>query len=228
MRGLVALLAATLFCSVAGARTLGSVERTCPFTGTKFSGRIDLSGTRFCTRLDQKPIGMIGAPPEVPVCPDDGFIVFKESFSAAELASLRPWVGSDDYKKLTANETTYFRYAETLRRLGSPSDEIGWRLVQASWQVEREPERYRRYVAAAVKELEGLAANPDMALLEAELQRRTGQFDPARRKLEALQKQPGLSDALRAAVARELQFVAEHDSTRHYVQADEERCKELD
>ena len=27
---------------------------------------------------------------------------------------------------------------------------------------------------------------------------------------------------------RELQFVAERDSTRHYMQADEERCKELD
>lgn len=227
MRWIAALAVTCTLASAARADTLGSVERTCPFTGTKFSGRIDLSGTRFCMRLDRKPIGPIGAPPEVPVCPDDGFIVFKESFSEAELATLRPWIGSDDYKKLTASETTYFRYAETLRRLGRPSDEIGWRLVQASWQVERGPERYRRYVAAAVRELE--TGSGETLLLAAELERRTGQFDSARAKLEKLQKQPDLPEGARAVVERELVFVSERDSSRHYAQAnDEDRCKELD
>jgi hypothetical protein len=227
MRWIAALAVTCTLASAAGARTLGSVERVCPFTGTRFSGRIDSSGTRFCTRLDRKPIGPIGSPPEVPVCPDDGFIVFKESFSEAELATLRPWIGSDDYKKLTASETTYFRYAETLRRLGGPSEEVGWRLVQASWQVEREPERYKRYVAAAVRELE--TGSGETLLLAAELERRTGQFDSARAKLERLQKQPDLSEGVRAVVERELVFVSERDSTRHYAQAnDEDRCKELD
>ena len=227
MRWLAAFAATALFAAGASAGTLGSVERVCPFTGTKFSGRIDLSGTRFCVRLDLKPIGPIGAPPELPVCPDDGFIVFKEKFTAAELDRLRPWVGSDEFRALTASESTYYRYAETLRRLGQ-SDQVAWRLVQATWQVDRDREKYARYAAAAVKELETLAANRDMVMLAAELQRRTGQFDQARLKLEGLQKQEGLPEGLRANVERELQFVGEHDSTRHYMQADEERCKELD
>lgn len=229
MRWSGALAAAFLLASTAGARTLGSVERVCPFTGTKFSGRIDLSGTRFCVRLDLKPIGPIGAPPELPVCPDDGFIVFKETFTPAELDRLRPWVGSDGFRAMTASESTYYRYAETLRRLGQPSDQIAWRLVQASWQVERDRDKYARYAALAVKELESLTANRDMVMLAAELQRRTGQFDQARLKLEGLQKQADLPEGLRANVERELKFVAEHDSTRHYMQVDgEERCKELD
>ena len=226
MKWIAAIAAAALLASVAGADTLGSVERVCPFTGTKFSGKIDLSGTRFCLRLDQKPIGVMGAPSALPVCPDDGFIVFKETFSPAELAELRPWVGSDAYRKLTANETTYARYAETLRQMGSTTDEIGWRLVQASWQVEREPERYRRYVAAAVKELEG--GGSTSLVLAAELERRMGNFDSARAKLDKLKQQPDLSEGVRALVEREVELVAEHDPSRHYLADDEERCKELD
>ena len=228
MRWLAALAATALLAAGASADTLGSVERVCPFTGKKFSGRIDLSGTRFCVRLDLKPIGVTGAPPELPVCPDDGFIVFKQTFTAAELERLRPWVGSDEFRAMTASESTYYRYAETLRRLGQPSDQIAWRLVQATWQVDRDRDKYARYAAVAVKELENLAANRDMVMLAAELQRRTGQFDQARLKLEGLQKQDGLPDGLRANVTRELQFVTERDSTRHYMQVDEERCKELD
>jgi hypothetical protein len=228
VKWVAAIASALLLGGAAGADTLGSVERVCPFTGKKFSGRIDTSATHFCVRLDLKPIGATGAPPELPVCPDDGFIVFKETFTGAELERLRPWVRSDEFRIMTANESTYYRYAETLRRLGQPSKQIAWRLVQASWQVDNDREKYARYATAAVKELEALAADPNMVLLAAELERRTGRFDGARAKLERLQKQTGVSDGARAQLERELQFVAEHDSTRHYMQLDEERCKELD
>jgi hypothetical protein len=43
-----------------------------------------------------------------------------------------------------------------------------------------------------------------------------------------LKKQAGLPDGLRANEERDFQFVTERDSTRHYMQVDEERCKELD
>lgn len=226
MSGLAAVAAAFLLAGSAGARTVGSVERVCPFTGTKFSGRIDLSGSTFCTRLDLKPIGLVGAPPELPVCPDDGFIVFKKKFSAAELATLRPWVESEGYRTTTANETTYFRYAETLRRLGAPSDEVGWTLVQATWQVEAEPARYRRYVAAAVSEL--AQGGRRSQLLAAELERRTHQFDSARARLSKLEQDPGVSEEERHVVRRELRLVAERDPSRHYLGDDEERCQKLD
>ena len=180
MRGLAALAATALLAAGASA-TARLVERVCPLTGKKFSG-----GSTWRARVaftsTLKPIGVTGAPPELPVCPDDGFIVFKETFTAAELERLRPWVGSDEFRALTASESTYYRYAETLRRLGQPSDQIAWRLVQATWQVDRDREKYARYAAAALKELENLAANRDMVMLAAELQRHTGQFDQARSK----------------------------------------------
>src|SRR5262245_45312529 len=135
--------------SEVGARTFRTVERVCPFTGTKFRAHVDASGTRLCLRLDLKPIGLIGAPVELPVCPDDGFVVFKEEFSAGEVERLRPWVESQEFRRLATNESTYYRKAATLRKLGAPSGEVAWALVQASWQVDDDAKKYERYVSEA-------------------------------------------------------------------------------
>jgi hypothetical protein len=217
--------------------TLGSVERTCPFTGRVFSGRFDVTGTRFCQRLDLKPIGSFASPAQIPVCPDDGFIVFKPAFSAAELDRLRPWLASDAYRRITRDETTYYRYAQTLRALGEPSAEVAWRLVQATWQVERDGDKYRRYANEALAELALVEASdkrrslePNLAAaLAAELERRMLRFDAARVRLEALQAKPDLPSRLRELVAWELELVAVKDPTRHYLpRGSEEHCRALD
>jgi hypothetical protein len=233
------LLAAT---STSG-RTFGSVERVCPFTGTKFNAEIDASGTRLCQRLDLKPIGFIGAPAEVPVCPDDGFVVFKERFSTEEVNRLRPWVESEEFREMTRTESEYYRIAQTLRRLGEPSDEVAWQLVQASWQVEKDREKYRRYVGEAVRELLAAAATtsppasgrepalrPEVAaVLASELERRTGQLEHARARLQQLKQKPGLPSTLVEVIDWELELVAAGDTSAHYLPREsEERCSRSD
>jgi len=233
---LAALGSGLIAASGAGARTFHTVERECPFTGTKFRAHVDASGTRICLRLDLKPIGYIGAPPELPVCPDDGFVVFKDAFSKGEVERLRPWVESQEFRRLASEESTYYRKAATLRRLGAPSSEVAWALVQASWQVEDDADKYGRYVSEALAELTRAAAEspptaggeraslePDAAaLLAGELARRTGQGQRARERFQQLKQKPGLDQRLLEMVDRELELVNAGDFDAHYVPRERE------
>ena len=140
--GAVALLA--FVAQPVSARTTAEVTRVCPFTGTEFKAEVEASGSRFCQRLDMKPVGAIGAPPLVPICPDDGFVVYKETFEPEEVSTLRGWVESDEFRRITAKESPYFRIAKTLERLSAPDDEVAWAYVQASWEIESDPETYAK------------------------------------------------------------------------------------
>jgi hypothetical protein len=221
------------------ARTTATSPQVCPFTGTPFIAIVEKSGTRVCTRLDLKPVGYLGAPPLVPVCPDDGFVLYKPSFSDGEIAQLRPWVESDVFRTLARDESTYFRIARTQEKLSAPAPEVALSYVAASWQVEADPKRYRRYVLQAIAVLDPYIANPptgaasshlptaEATLLSADLKRRLGQFDDARQRLGTLK---GTDDVqLAELVEFELALVEAGDSKPHYFPRGEDpRCAVLD
>ena len=85
-----------------------------------------------------------------------------------------------------------------MKQLGGAADDVGWSYVLASWQVEDQPERYGRYVSAAIAALtqgaEQRATSPDkdarpaaarLRILAAELSRRMGLLPQAEQLLEA-------------------------------------------
>jgi hypothetical protein len=238
---LVALIVVLFAPFAASARTTAKAARVCPFTEKPFTATVEMSGTRVCTRLDLKPVGFVGAPPLMPICPDDGFVLYKPSFSPTEIATLRPWVESDDFRRLAREESPYFRIALTQEKLSAPPDEIALSYVAASWEVESDPERYRRYVLAALAILDSSIVNAtprasaagtflpqaEATLLSAELMRRVGQFDAARERLQRLN---GTSDAQLAKIlAYELELVEARDTAPHFFQReDEARCAMLD
>jgi hypothetical protein len=139
---LVTFTILVLLVSSAEARTTAWTTRVCPFTGTSFPAVEEASGTQVCLRLDTKPIGFIGAPAVVPICPDDGFVVYKPEFSEQEKAILRPWVQSPQFRALADSESPYFRIAVTQRRLSEPALAVAHSYLAASWKVEFDHDRY--------------------------------------------------------------------------------------
>ena len=89
-------------------------------------------------------------PPVLPVCPGNGFIVFKEEFSGEELAALEAFVTHPDYAALRKEHTTYYVLAHMLDHLDFHGLQVAFTLLQATWEAEGDPDRYRAYAAEAI------------------------------------------------------------------------------
>jgi|GEM_PF-5708192 len=157
---------------------------TCPLTGTEFEAEIDVSGTSTCSRLDFKELGPISSPALLPVCPDDGLVLYREHFSEAELGVLREWVATRDYQDRIRHESPYYRLAEIMKLFGETRFNIAEAYLQASWEVEGDKARHHRYLRQALTTLrEHDTENPDHHLsqyLQANILRVLGEFDAAR------------------------------------------------
>jgi len=236
------LLLAALLSQPATAATTAEVRRTCPLTGTEFTATVAASGYRSCQRLDMKPVGAIFAPYPVPICPDDGFPVYKESFSESETAQLRGWVESEEFRAMAAAESSYFRIAKIQEKLGASAYSLAWSYLQASWQVEHEPEKYGRYAALTLemvdRHLAELGLEPatedawdadSSALLATELARKLGRFDEARTRLKGIEMKAVADEHVAALLRYEASLIDESDSGAHYYPLDEqEKCASHD
>jgi hypothetical protein len=222
-------------------RTLGETKSVCPFSGLPFLAITENSGSQMCMRLDLKPVGFIGAPPRVPICPDHRFPVYRTDWSKADIARLRPWVESDEFRILAANESPYFRIARIEERLAAPQQTVAWSYLAASWQVEDDPERYRRYLELALARLgthlatatsdstqSGRAlSNLQANLVAAEIERRLGRFDAALDRLVPLDAAG--NDTLAPILQRERELNEHRDGEPHYLsQGPESDCAALD
>ena len=67
-----------------------------------------LSGTSEGRYLDLAHFGAVIDPRPLPTCPKDGFVVFKEQFTAEEQDRLRAIVASKEYQSLRATESDYY------------------------------------------------------------------------------------------------------------------------
>lgn len=180
----------TLAAPRADALTILPQEFTCPIGGEVFSQSMAASGTQFGQDFDLRPHGPIAAPWPLPVCPGNGFVMFKPEFDAGELRRLVAYVEGEQYRSMVAaEETSYFRAAALMAQLGMPVAERADALLKATWQAGTDAARYRRYATAALaaheqscgqsrvegRDAEGLQCR----MLVGELQRRLGRFDAA-------------------------------------------------
>jgi hypothetical protein len=222
------------------AHKVGEERVVCPFSRRPFLALVEMSGTQMCQRFDFKPVGYIGAPSLVPICPDHGFAIDRELFNT-EVEKLRPWVESPEFRRMAAEESPYYRIAQARERLSAAPEQIAFAYLSASWQVEEDPPRYQRYIDLAVRALDAhiaaVAAAPDAGgrqlsaddatVLAAELERRLGRFDAARTRLATLDG--GSEASLATFVQRERELIDARDAERHYLSSDgEARCAELD
>lgn len=164
--------------------------RTCPIGGERFPFTTTMSYSTWGARPDGKPFGSWEFPLALPDCPRNGLVVYEE-FSEADLARLRPLVASEEYQALRRRgDTTYYRAYWLMRRMDSPAPNTLWMLVQASWQVDGNPEMRRRYLEELVAAAPLLGEPRDVPTIAVRSRvinalRELGRFEEAAAMLEA-------------------------------------------
>jgi hypothetical protein len=129
-----------------------SQEMTCPIGGERFTFTTTGSYTIFGYRPDGKPYGSWTFPLDLPECPSNRLIVYKD-FSPEELARLPDLLARPEYRAL-GDEAQYYRLHWLLREMGAPGPDYLWALVQAGWQAEPGSARRNLYL----EEFAGLMA----------------------------------------------------------------------
>ncbi len=223
-------LCLVLHASAASAHTTAEVEEVCPLDGTKFTALEDMSGTSFGKRLDLRAIGPTASPWSLPVCPKDHFVLFKQKFSPEELADLRGIVNSEPYQTVAADHSSYFLLARILAHQKKAPGIVAFAYLQASWQVEADPVKYRDYAQRSLSSYrEALLASKDHGeawktaqLLAGELERRLGLFAEATTRFMQLAKQEEFQGGLfKKIVAYQLELTRQHDSKPHEIPHEE-------
>lgn len=181
----------------AAAMTFLDQDYVCPIDGQPFSARVAASGTSFGRYFDDQHYGPIASPGPLPVCPGNGYIVEdgERRYDAGELARLRAFVASPEYRGWVAQDTPYYRLAKQRAFFGDAPDALAPILLAASWEAGAR--RYPRYAAEALEAWQKRAGAQtgeeaySARMLVGELQRRLGRFDEARATFEALRADRG-------------------------------------
>lgn len=181
----------------AAAMTFLDQDYVCPIDGQPFSARVAVSGTSFGRYFDGQHYGPIASPGPLPACPGNGFIVEDGTrrYEADELARLRAFVASPEYRGWVAQDTPYYRLAKQRAFFGDAPDALAPILLAASWEAGAR--RYPRYAAEALEAWQKRAGAQtgeeaySARMMVGELQRRLGRFDEARATFEALRADRG-------------------------------------
>lgn len=181
----------------ASALTFGDETVTCPLDGKTFTYQAVVSYSQFGMQLDMRPIGALVAPIPMPVCRDSGFVIYRDDFNDAEISASRRLVQSPEYLALRGSETDYFVAAYQAGKLDEDAWEIAILTLQATWEVQENPKKYKHYAALALTRLEEAGKNFAHAgetgeqwwtvkLLVVNFHRRLGELDEAARLLAEL------------------------------------------
>ena len=99
------LLALFLACAAPWA-VADQVNLTCPIDGKSFAYETPPKEPLRGRDLDMRPVASYRTPWPLPQCPENGFVLYKnDDFSAEELAKLRPFVASEEYRALLRAHT---------------------------------------------------------------------------------------------------------------------------
>lgn len=231
----VCLRAALLLLAVvsAGAFDLEDKDIVCPVCGTRFTYVVMSGAVPEGRRLDLRPLGLLFAPAPVPFCPTCRFAVLQPEVLPAEIPRLKQVVYSAEYRAIPAGSPSYYYVAQLERILGAAPLVVGYRLLQASWQVEAcltcvpDPTARPsdvladRYLAESLGKLEEhLAATVrtdatyvGVQMLCGEIERRLGRFEAARRRFTGLESELGPEDgAARRNLRWELALIERRNS----------------
>jgi len=193
-RLITAILLSAVCLAQAAASTISWENKICPVCLSDIGYRVALSGSVFDTRLDWKPLGMIMAPGELPVCDNCGFVVFESSASASRLAEYRKITDSREYRKIRGR-ASYFKLGFLLEKLGERNElTLAMVALEASWQEEADPIKLKEDLELSLSHFnaylpvseEGSLERLHARLLRAELLRRLGRFDEAKKELSGL------------------------------------------
>jgi len=131
---------------------------TCPIGGEPFDFNTTASYSIFGGRPDGKPFGSWTFPLNLPECPGNGLILYKETFEPAELTRLGALIDTPGYRALRGGDTQYYRLSWLLREMGAPRLDVLWALVRATWEPADDSPLRARYLGELAV---AVAAEPD-------------------------------------------------------------------
>ena len=212
-----------LFCVSAKSAEGVPVPRICPIDGKKFQYLAPNAPPSRELHLDMKPLDST-APWPHPKCPGNGFVLYKRDFTDEELARLRGYVLSSEYRSLSEKHPTRYLEAVLRKRLGESPYAVAWSLVQASWEAYSDPMRYQQYAeeALAIYDAIPLQALPDIRhrilkrMISGELARRLGLFESAKDRFLEMRDSAELANPFYQKIIEfQLKLVRARDSRSH-------------
>ncbi len=137
-------------------------------------------------------------PSPIAICPSNGFIMYKEDFSAKELLEIDQYISSDSYQKLYADKhASYYLFYQLSQNVHMDENVSDWWLIlNATWEAEGcgDAKKYNKY-ASEVIEKATLSLNTmetdnkdyfALKLLIPNLYRRMGNFEVAQEWLNKI------------------------------------------
>ncbi|MEX2200388.1 MAG: hypothetical protein WD711_03260 [Dongiaceae bacterium] len=203
------------------ALTFSEEEFICPIDYTTSTRIVVNSYTVFDQRLDLRPVGALMSPPPIAVCESNGFVLYQQEFSDAELVRLRAIVESDEFRSVRAANSDWYIAAWLAEQMGQKGAETHWMYLYASWEVEEsDPALNREYLMLAYDRfvLGERAAEPGSdtwwtaRLLRIELHRRLERFPEAALLLEETEA-GAVPEGYRSMLDRERQLILERDAS---------------
>lgn len=167
------------------------VNETCAVGGEKFTWTTTASYSTWGARPDGKPYGSWNFPLDLPICPGNKLVMYRE-FSKDEITRLKGLIAEDDYKALAAAETPYYRAAWLERRLKPASDLAVFLLMQAGWEADDTPARRTRYLSELVTAVDAMPKAPastdwlGLQVRAANAERELGRFEAAQARIAAI------------------------------------------
>ena len=170
------------------------IEVECPLGGSNAKGWVILGSYHSGVGLDGKQYGAHVQPNPPPECPDNGFLVYKENFSESELIQLRKYIFSEEYQSIWKNTApAFYRLAKIYEYEGKPLVDYYYHYLIATW--ESSVKKYHYYALEAIEafkktidtmqsDLSSETQFVEVHYLLAELYRRVGDFENARKELE--------------------------------------------
>ncbi len=228
-------MAASLGLATQGASALTRFQAqvACPIDGKQFMATMVGSFYQQGTRLDSKPLGSLTAPNPLPVCPENGFVMYENEFSVRELTAIKAIVLTAEYRQARSEHTDRYMVAYVKERLEDNNFDLGNLYLEASWEAESDkPALVQLYRALAIEKFDAFVKSDSSrsedwwvaSIIAAELDRLLGQFDAVKNRLGSLPPAPNNYFALaidqirshalnRNAKPEEMIFRAKHDET---------------
>lgn len=189
-------------------------DKTFEYTGTG-------SYSTFGSYLDGMPQASWTMPMPLPQCPDSRFPVYRDDFSDADKEKIRALVTTPEYGAVR-DEASYYLFWFVLNQLEPPREGLNgrWPLLQATWQVREDPQRYARYVGEVIPLIEAVLPKVKAEapadwwyyqVVLANLERQSGDFAAAIARLDKLDGDPPAVGDLSQRLTLTRQMIAQQD-----------------
>jgi hypothetical protein len=174
----------------------------CPLGGESFKQTMAGSGYQAGVMLDLKPYGPIAAPWPLPVCPGNGFVIYKRDFAPDDLEKLKSLIGTPQYPLASP---PHYRAYLMMKHLGQPPKQQFGLLLRATWRTYGPDNLYAKEALDLVTSLlqdTSLEARERLSftLLKGELQRRLGLFTDSKNTFDALSAPDSQLDAFSRSI----------------------------